>query len=245
MFRYSNQIRGADGSYYNDDASSYGYEAEGGSYQFAHVGNVNGKAGYLSANYMSGTVNWRLNGDGNLTLTPTAANGVGNLATFGATDDPTKVPWYRCAANVRNFVINGVVGTVPSGTFTNMFRDCVNLTNCDLTNLDTTNATSMFKMFAGCTSLRSINLANMATNRVTNMQEMFMNCSRLESVDLSHNALNWLQNMRGMFNGCQNLADINFGENLTTANVTDMSYLFNNCSKLGSLESLASSTPPR
>ena len=42
------------------------------------------------------------------------------------------------------------------GFLTGMFYRCVNMTDCDLTGLDTSNATSMRRMFFECNSLRNL-----------------------------------------------------------------------------------------
>lgn len=181
-------------------------------------------------------MNWKLNGTGALTLAPT--NGTsGNLTSFGTTDTPSVVPWYNCRTNVRSFHVSTGPNTVgTSGTFTNMFRDCVNLANVDLTGLDASRATSLFNMFRGCIGLRSVDLSSLVTTNVTNLSNMFTNCTSLSSVDLSGNSFVRVNSMESMFLNCTGLSDIVFGDNFYTENVVTMAGMFQGCNKLASID---------
>ena len=54
-----------------------------------------------------------------------------------------------------------------------MFKDCSNITEIDLSNFDSSNINNMFGTFQNCLSLTSINLENFNTSKVKGMQEMF------------------------------------------------------------------------
>ena len=54
-----------------------------------------------------------------------------------------------------------------------MFVRCSSLTNINLSNFNTNNATNMSGMFYGCSSLTKIDLSNFNTNNVTNILGMF------------------------------------------------------------------------
>ena len=86
-----------------------------------------------------------------------------------------------------------------------MFRYCTNLTNLDLSVLDTSKVTDMARMFENCTSLTTIYLNQFNTSQVTTMYSMFSGCRSLTTLDLS---------------------------SFDTSKVTNMSYMFSNCSKL-------------
>jgi len=55
-----------------------------------------------------------------------------------------------------------------------MFYFCYNITEIDLTNLNTSLVTNMHFMFYGCSSLVSVNLSNINTSLVNNMGGCFM-----------------------------------------------------------------------
>ena len=54
-----------------------------------------------------------------------------------------------------------------------MFRRCVNITEIDVSNFDTSEVIDMTSMFVYCSSLTSINLTNFDTSKVKDMGFMF------------------------------------------------------------------------
>lgn len=66
----------------------------------------------------------------------------------------------------------------------NMFSNCPNLTNLDLSSFNTSNVTSMARMFTYCSNLTSLNLSGFNTSNVTDMSDMFSYCSNLTSLNI-------------------------------------------------------------
>ena len=60
-----------------------------------------------------------------------------------------------------------------------MFYKCESLTNINLSNFNTQNATNMSHTFRDCHSSTNINLSNIKTQNVTNMNSMFYCCHAL------------------------------------------------------------------
>ena len=60
------------------------------------------------------------------------------------------------------------------------------LKTLNLSNLNTSQITSMSAMFSDCTSLASLNLSNWDISQVKFINGMFQQCSGLASLDLSH-----------------------------------------------------------
>lgn len=114
-------------------------------------------------------------------------------------------PWEKYSWDIITAEIN-ITGIT---NISSMFFDCVNLTNLDLSKLDTSNVTNMSSMFSNCSELISLDLSSFDTSNVTNMGSMFSNCSKLISLDLS---------------------------NFNTTNVIDMGYMFYECSSLTQLD---------
>ena len=112
-----------------------------------------------------------------------------------------------------------------------MFGLCSSLTNIDLSNFNTQNVTNMSYMFYKCSSLTNINLSDFNTQNVTNMFEMFFDCSSLTDIDLSNFNTQNVTNMSGMFSGCSSLTNIDLS-NFNTQNVINMSGMFWGCSSL-------------
>ena len=90
-----------------------------------------------------------------------------------------------------------------------MFKDCHNITELDLSNFDTSEVTDMHNMLENCYSLTSINLKNFDTSKVTNMKKLFLNCNSLLSLDLTSFNTSNIKSMSYMFSGCNSLIYIN------------------------------------
>ena len=63
-----------------------------------------------------------------------------------------------------------------------MFYECMNITEINLSNFNTSIVTNMNSMFNGCSSLSSLDLSNFNTSIVTNMGHMFSYSNKLEYI---------------------------------------------------------------
>ncbi|HBK4905198.1 TPA: BspA family leucine-rich repeat surface protein [Listeria monocytogenes] len=151
--------------------------------------------------------------------------------------------------------------TAPSLLTTEgMFKNCSNLTELDLSGLDTSAVTTMRDMFYSCSVLEELDVShfdtssvtnmrcmfqrselleldvsNFDTSSVTNMYSMFADCELLEKLDVSHFDTSSVTDMRAMFNNCQSLEKLDVS-NFDTSSVTNMNSMFSNCPNLGKLE---------
>ena len=114
----------------------------------------------------------------------------------------------------------------------NIFRQCEDITEIDLSNFDTSEVTDMSSMFYGCSSLKSLELSSFDTSNVANMRGMLYNCSSLSSLNLSNFNTSHVTNMLHMFYGCSSLSSINLF-NFNIPNLIDMSGIFFGCKNLG------------
>ena len=64
----------------------------------------------------------------------------------------------------------------------NMFGDCSNITEIDLSNFDTSENDHMRSMFSGCSSLVSLDMSNTDTTAVNAASDIFSGCSNLEYI---------------------------------------------------------------
>ena len=112
-----------------------------------------------------------------------------------------------------------------------MFKDCNDIIEMDLSNFDTSQVNDMNYMFAHCSSLTSINLSYFNTQNVRNLFCMFRGCSSLTSIDVSSFNTNQATNVHYMFDGCASLTSINL-ENFHTPFVDEAEYMFANCINL-------------
>ena len=100
-----------------------------------------------------------------------------------------------------------------------MFAWCIDITEIDLSNFDTSSVNNMDFMFLGCTLLTSINLTNFITSSVTSMNQIFSKCSSLKSLDLSYFIVSSVTNMGMMFSECSSLTYINLTNFICFQNV--------------------------
>ena len=127
------------------------------------------------------------------------------------------------------------VDTSNVSNMTSMFQDCSSLTSLDVTNFNTSVVTTMQNMFIGCGKLTSLELSNFNTSKVTTMRDMFNGCSNLTSLDLSSFNTSAVTNMQSMFYGCGNLTSLDLSS-FNTSKVTRMVGMFNLCGSLTSLD---------
>ena len=109
------------------------------------------------------------------------------------------------------------------------FADFSTVTLIDVSNLDTSTATSMESMFGGCYSLTSIDVSNFDTSNVTNMRKMFDSSDLLTSINISSFDTSNVTNTEDMFNHCTSLECIT---NLDTTSATNKINMFKNCTAL-------------
>ena len=121
-----------------------------------------------------------------------------------------------------------------------MFSDCTALTSVNVSNWNTSKVTNMGSMFSDCTALTSVNVANWNTSKVTDARTMFSGCKSLTSLDLSgwdtSNILNVCDYDYGMFDNCEKLVDLKLPKNFITSKVTDIRNMFKGCKSLTSLD---------
>ncbi|HAA0513945.1 TPA_asm: BspA family leucine-rich repeat surface protein [Listeria monocytogenes] len=115
-----------------------------------------------------------------------------------------------------------------------MFSLCRNLSELDLSGLDTSAVTNMYAMFQNCTSLEELDLSNFDTSSATNMYSMFSGCRSLEKLDVSNFDTSSVAHMQFMFEKCSILEELDLS-NFDTSSVTNMSYMFQLCPALKSL----------
>ena len=127
--------------------------------------------------------------------------------------------------NISNFV-----------SMEEIFVDCVNLTEVNTSNWNTSKITNMSTMFEACHKLTSIDVSNFNTSNVTSMTWMFYSCQALQSLDVSSFDTSKITSMMHMFGLCKSLRTITGLSNFDTSNVTDMRNVFNSCTSLIELD---------
>lgn len=164
--------------------------------------------------------------------------------------------------NVKTILFN-TFDTSKATTFASMFQNCLALLSIDLSSFKTPLITSMASMFNGCEKLTSANLSGISTSNVTNMESLFSGCVKLGSISFSFDTANVtkmnsmfadcatltilnlnedifntsnVETMASMFSGCSKLQTITWGTNFSTSKVTDISYMYYQCTSLTELD---------
>jgi len=141
----------------------------------------------------------------------------------------TQRPWN----NERSSILSVKIGSQIQPTDTsNWFRSLSNVASISLTNLDTSNVTSMSHMFRECWKLESLDFGNsFNTSNVENMSYMFDECSILVDLDLSGFNTSSVTTMYYMFGACRLITSLDLSS-FDTSNVTSTGYMFNLCTAL-------------
>ena len=123
-----------------------------------------------------------------------------------------------------------------------MFYGCSGLTSLDVTGFNTQKVKFMDSMFYSCSGLTSLDVSNFKTDNVMSMGRMFYGCSGLTSLDLSnfntskvisgYYYYTYYLGIESMFSGCSELTTIYVGDGWTTANLTESSDVFKDCTNL-------------
>lgn len=110
-------------------------------------------------------------------------------------------------------------------------------TNPDIAkDLNTANVTDMQYMFCDCSKLKTtINVSNLNTGNVNSMMMMFAN-DYIETLDLSNFDTINNTSLYGTFQNNNSLKTIIISPAFSTENVTNMSYIFMNCSSMSSID---------
>ncbi|EBF5120077.1 BspA family leucine-rich repeat surface protein [Listeria monocytogenes] len=126
--------------------------------------------------------------------------------------------------------------TVPSSlTMESMFENSYNLTELDVSGLDTSAVTNMKNMFYKCSVLKELDLSNFDTSAVNNMNSMFGYCESLEKLNVSNFDTSSVNDMYYMFRDCKALEKLDVS-NFDTSSVTNMGGMFVNSTSLKELD---------
>ena len=125
-----------------------------------------------------------------------------------------------------------------------MFENCENLLLLDTSNLSPTNVQNLEGTFAGLSRIERLDLSNFNTENCINMRCLFKDCSKIRQLNLSSLDTSNIENPErdgnklslSMFTGCSSLENITFGPNCTFEKIEIFESLFQDCTKLKSLD---------
>ena len=143
-------------------------------------------------------------------------------------------PWNSHASEITEVDIDGGGVVKAQGSLAYMFSGLSNLkTIKGLSNLQTSNITSIAYLFYGCNSLKSLStddlkiLTHFDAGTSISMNSLFTGCYALTELNLPDNFVTQsVTDISHMFDGCTHLRNIIGLDKFETSNVTDMSYMF-------------------
>lgn len=115
-------------------------------------------------------------------------------------------------------------------TMEQMFYDCVNLQELDLSTWNTGKVNTMTGMFRQCYSLEKLNVP-FDTSYVTSFANMFLDCEKLEKLDLTSWNTERVTMMQGMFQNCESIRYLDLS-NFHTPKLTRCANMFSGCTSL-------------
>ncbi|ELK9731596.1 BspA family leucine-rich repeat surface protein [Listeria monocytogenes] len=136
------------------------------------------------------------------------------------------------AKNLSELDLSGL-NTSFVTTMERMFEGCENLKILNLSNFDfdTSSVINMDYMFAGCTNLEELDVSKFDTSSVTFMQMMFQYCKSLEKLNLSSFDTSSVTRMNSMFEGCTSFEELDLSS-FDTSSVGNMQVMFHGCTNL-------------
>ena len=123
------------------------------------------------------------------------------------------------------------IDTSEVTSMNNLFANCQNLKQVDVSPFNTASVTDMSYLFSNCKNLKQIDLSNFDTHSVTNMSSLFYNCENLEKIDISSFVTSSVEDMDHLFEFCRKLKEIDLS-NFNTASVKTMNSTFRYCEVL-------------
>ena len=143
-------------------------------------------------------------------------------------------PWSSYASEITEVDIDGDGVVKAQGSLAYMFYGLKNLTTIKgLSNLQTSDITSVAHLFDGCNRLGSLSTADLKilthfdAGTSISMNSLFTGCYALKELDLPDNFVTQsVTDISHMFDGCTSLSHIIGLDKFDTSKVTDMSYMF-------------------
>lgn len=133
---------------------------------------------------------------------------------------------FNSCSNLKNVKVN------VTGVTQYMFEGCNSLESAKI---NVAGVTNMMNMFLNCKNLINVEISSGNKGNITDMRDVFKGCSSLKNVDFSRLDTGNVINMGGMFAGCSSLESVDLS-GFDTSKVTNIKYIFYGCSKLTTLQ---------
>ena len=139
--------------------------------------------------------------------------------------------WFYNMSKLTTFQDLSNLNTSEMTSMASMFYKCGALTSLDLSSFDTHNVENMACMFYDCSNLTQLQVGNFKTGNVIRMNGMFNGCTKLTTIDVSNWDVSHVGTMNTMFYDCSNLTTLDVS-GWTTSELVNIGYMFYQCKKL-------------
>lgn len=188
--------------------------------------------------------NWNTSKVKNMAITFERCSGLETLdvSNWDTTNVTNMTYMFSSCSGLTELKINGHNFNTKNVTnMAYMFYGCSGLTELDVTGFETDSLEMTKHMFENCSNLTSLDLSSFTGGKMKEMHYMFTSCLKIETILLPDNFVtSSATEIHNMFKQCNALTTLNNNNNLNTwdlsnTNLTDLSYMFNGCARLVTL----------
>lgn len=120
-------------------------------------------------------------------------------------------------------------------TMTKMFNLCYGITNLTITTFDTSKVTDMNNMFAGASYLTYLDINSFDTSNVTNMNSFCNSCSRLQTIKMGDLNISKVKSLYSLLGSCSALTSIDINK-WDVSHITNFQSTFYGCTGFTELD---------
>lgn len=145
---------------------------------------------------------------------------------------------FMCCENVAHIYGINNFSTANCTSLAQVFYDCYNLVELDLSTWNTNKVTTFASLFRNCRTLKNLDwISNWTTAALTTIYETFAWCWNIEKLDLHNWDVSKVTNVSYTFHQCLSLKQLNIsGWNFTANKITTAAYCFTNCTSLANID---------
>ena len=158
-----------------------------------------------------------------------------DITNFNTSNVTSMRAMFAVSNSIESLKFGNTFDTSHVTDMNSMFQALYKLPELDISNFDMSSVVSIAYMFSGCEKLKELD-NNFTSGTVYNTWAMFEGCAGLTKLDLSGLNTTECIDMKIMFSRCNNLETIIFGDNWSTEKVTNMSSMFQDCTKLREID---------
>ena len=181
-------------------------------------------------------LDWNADGRGTYNMTTAAKEKITevNIHSSVANARPTTCrQWFHGFKNMTKITNITNLNTSECTSMRAMFSQCNNLASLDVSGFNTAKVENMSAMFYGCQKLTTLAVSKFTTANVTTMYAMFYGCKALTSLDLKKFNISKVWTMEQMFYNCSALQTIYCDGNWSASStLTQSSNMFYGCTNL-------------